>query len=179
MLSSQSTPDGRSPRLIADKLRVALSSPIRIRILMALEGECATLTDLTERISPDVSLKDIKYHVEILEAGGCLSVESVSREKGTAQDIYRAKPDVFLDPLYLDRATASEEQESLGLHWMEVFVDPVGGAQVLEILWSTRLQFLMAEEQSRARLRFSEDEELVPMVVGAVGFGLKNREVNS
>jgi hypothetical protein len=136
---------------------------------MALEKHGTTLAGLKDTIGGGVSLQEVKYHVSVLVRTECLKVERPSAESGTGEDVLRADPDVFLEPLYLERAAAFAEQESVSLNWMEISVGAIGREQIFDIIRTTRLEFLMVEEQSRSRRAITSDE-ITPIVVGAVAF---------
>lgn len=167
MISSLNPPEGNPPRLDPDKMRDALSSRVRTEILMILERHERTLEALQQDLSGGHSIEDLKYHVEILQAADLL--ESTTPEMSTDPVVYRLKRDVLLDPRFLSHQVAIEDQESPFCNWLELQVDEVGEAQLLEVMRAARLQFLMAEEQSQGRSEMS-DQKLRRVVVGVVGF---------
>ncbi len=152
-MGSVSTPgEGDSPEVVAGKLVHALSHPMRIRLLQLLEEEPASPWLLREQIDPEISLSGVAYHVGVLYDSGCLEQADVAPRPGAQERFFRAKPEVFLDPLYRAHAGLSEAEAALAAHWSGITVDRFGWDQVVDVLRSARLQLAAIEQQSKERL---------------------------
>lgn len=162
------TPTGRDPaRFAAGKVKEALSQQVRIEILMTLEKRGLTTAELAEQLPGEHSIKDLRYHLQVLDGVGCLELEQGKTQDGPG--VYRVKNDYLGGPLDLERPVAIEDQVELALNWREIEVDQVGEAQVAEILRNTRIEFLTVEEQTLARSRVSPSKPR-SIVVGVVAF---------
>lgn len=169
-MGSVSTPgEGDSPDVVAGKLVHALSHPMRIRLLQLLEEEPASPWMLRDQIDPEISLSGVSYHVGVLYDSGCLEQVDVAPRPGAHEGFYRAKPEVFLDPLYRAHAGLTGSEAALAANWSGITVDRFGWDQVVDVLRSARLQLAAIEEQSKERLA-TVGGEGTPLVVGVVAF---------
>jgi DNA-binding transcriptional ArsR family regulator len=169
-MASVSTPgEGDSPEVVAGKLVHALSHPLRIRLLQLLEEEPASPWMLRDQIDPEISLSGVSYHVGVLYDSGCLERAKVAPRPGADERFYRAKPEVFLDPLYRAHAGLAEPDDGLAANWSGITVDRFGWDQVVDVLRSARLQLAAIEEQSQERLT-TLGQEGTPLIVGVVAF---------
>lgn len=169
-MGSVSTPgEGDSPDVVAGKLVHALSHPMRIRLLQLLEEEPASPWMLREEIDPEISLSGVAYHVGVLYDSGCLEQADVAPRPGAFERFFRAKPEVFLDPLYRAHAGINESEAALTANWSGITVDHFGWDQVVDVLRSARLQLAAIEEQSKERLSTLGGDG-TPLIVGVVAF---------
>jgi DNA-binding transcriptional ArsR family regulator len=162
-------PDERAPRLEAKGMKEALSHWARVEILMVLDKQAVSVEELTEAIASNLSIDDVKYHLGVLDEAGCLEVTQGNPSTGTTRVVYRIKRDVLLDPFLLERPFTTDGPPDLIYNWLEIDVDEIGKAQLLEVLSNARHSVLMVEEQSVGR-RGMTGENLTPVVVGIVGF---------
>jgi DNA-binding transcriptional ArsR family regulator len=169
-MGSVSTPgEGDSPEVVAGKLVHALSHPLRIRLLQLLEEEPASPWMLREQIDPEISLSGVSYHVGVLYDSGCLEQAEVAPRPGADERFYRAKPDVFLEPLYRAHAGLTDPGDAMSANWSGITVDRFGWDQVVDVLRGARLQLAAIEEQSKERLT-TLGEDGTPLIVGVVAF---------
>jgi hypothetical protein len=153
---------------IPRKRRAALSSAVRIRLLLTLEGRSSTLQELSRLVGMEESVASLNYHLGVL-----IDAELVWKVEGRDEDLpplYRAAPDLCLQPENSSRPVAIEEQPSLAENWLEILTDERGEEHLLDILRLARLSFLMVEEESLARARRDSEIQVRPVVAGAVAF---------
>ena len=93
---------GASSNVTAGKLAHVLSHPQRVELLRLLEGQEASPPMLLEQIGSAATLGVISYHVAVLREYGCLELVRTVPRGGASEFFYRAKPEVLLDPLYLE-----------------------------------------------------------------------------
>jgi DNA-binding transcriptional ArsR family regulator len=178
-MASVSTPgEGGNPEVVADKLVRALSHPLRIRLLQLLEEVPASSVLLRERIGAEVSLSCLSYHVGVLYDSGCLDLVRTVPRHGSDERFYRAKPDVFLEPLYRANAGLTEPRGAMNANWSTITVDRFGWDQVVDVLRGTRMQLAAIEEQCRGRLEMMT-EEGTALVVGVVALEVDSEEDRS
>lgn len=70
------------------QLLTALGSPMRRRILRAMEGEATSPGKLSERMK--VPLSTVSYHVRILERSGALKLVDEKAVRGAIEHFYRS-----------------------------------------------------------------------------------------
>jgi DNA-binding transcriptional ArsR family regulator len=152
----------------------ALSHPLRLRLLQLLEAETGSASTLREAVRGDVSLSSVSYHVSVLFDCGCLELVRTDSRQSREESFYRAKPGVFVEPLYKALAGMVPSDEELGANWSTVVVDEFGRDQVVEVMRSARAQIAAIAEQSRSRLRMVA-EDGTSLVVGVVALETEKR----
>jgi DNA-binding transcriptional ArsR family regulator len=157
----------------ADLLIQALSHSRRLELLALLERQDATASMLRSWVD-DLELNTVVYHLTVLLEAGCVELVETRPVDGTFERVYRARPDLFLDPLYRSHAGLAEVEEESVLNWTGIKVDEVGWDQVVDLLQAARSQLLAVEEQSRQRLSLL-DEEGITLTVGVAALRPQGR----
>jgi DNA-binding transcriptional ArsR family regulator len=98
---------GAPSTLSAAKLAHVLSHPRRVELLALLEKREASSPMLLDQVDAEVSLNVISYHLAVLDDYGCLELVRTVPKGGANEYFYRAKPDLLLDPLYLEMRSAA------------------------------------------------------------------------
>lgn len=182
---------------IDQELVKALSHPIRVSILEALQGRLASPSELSEEL--DQSLGVVSYHANTLVECGCLELVHTKQRRGALEHFFGLTPRSFighqdwrLTPLPLRSGVTSaavqtfveqaaeaieagtiDSREDTTLNWMPITVDEEGWREVAEIMDKTLEQLVGIHERSSKRLA---GEEGIPMIVGLAGFEASRRE---
>jgi DNA-binding transcriptional ArsR family regulator len=152
----------------------ALSHPLRLQLLQLLEDEPGSAVTLREVALGDVSLSSVSYHVGVLFDCGCLELVRTVSHRGREESFYRAKPEVFIDPLYKAMAGVGVAEDEIAANWSTINVDRFGWDQIVEVMRSARLQIQAIAEQSEARLEMV-DQDGTSLVVGVVALEAETR----
>jgi DNA-binding transcriptional ArsR family regulator len=176
---------------IDQQLVKALSHPIRVQILEALEGRTASPAELAREM--DRGLGVISYHIHALDDCGCLELVRTKPRRGAVEHFFTAKPRSFIGhqdwrraPLavrggitaaafesFAERAAAAVEagtidaREDTTLSWMPMAVDDIGWTEIAEIMDRTLKLLMAVHAKSSSRLRGTDG---IPVIVGLAGF---------
>lgn len=179
--------DGR----IDQELVKALSHPIRVEILEALQGRVASPTELSQEI--DESLGVISYHAKTLVKCGCLELVHTEPRRGAVEHFFGLAPrssighqDWRRAPLavragitaaalgtFIETAAKALEEGTIDrrdetvLTWMPLTVDEVGWREIAAIMEKSARLVAEAHERSSQRL---EGAEGLSVVVGLAAF---------
>ena len=156
--------DKRDSR-IDEELTKALSHPIRVEILEALQGRVASPTELSQDL--DESLKVISYHAKTLVQCGCLELVGIEPRRGSLEHLLGVV--ARSSGQELDPAVAAEP----GLSTAAFEVDEIGWGEIRMIV--DRASRLVAEAQARSRRRLGGAEGL-SIVVGLAAFEARRRQ---
>jgi DNA-binding transcriptional ArsR family regulator len=169
----------------------ALSHPIRVSILEALQGRVASPSELSKEMGE--SLGVVSYHTNTLVECGCLELVHTKPRRGALEHFFGVTPRSFIGhqdwrraPLslregitsaafqtFIDKASEAIEagtidsREDTTLNWMPMTVDAAGWREVAEIM-NDALKLLM-EVHSRSSGRLAGEEGL-PIIVGLAAF---------
>ncbi|HEX5527840.1 MAG TPA: winged helix-turn-helix domain-containing protein [Solirubrobacterales bacterium] len=155
--------DKRDSR-IDQELVKALSHPIRVEILEALQGRVASPSELSKDL--DESLKVISYHAKTLVKCGCLELVGREPRRGSIEHLFgvvtrssweRRDPSVAAEP---------------GLSSASFEVDEIGWSEIRQIM--DRASRLVAEAQARSLERLAGAEG-ISIVVGLAAFEARKR----
>jgi DNA-binding transcriptional ArsR family regulator len=175
----------------------ALSHPIRVSILEALQGRVASPSELAKEM--DESLGVVSYHTNTLVECGCLELVNTRPRRGALEHFFGVTPRSFIGhqdwrrapaslrggitsaafQTFLDKASEAIEagtidsREDTTLSWMPMSVDPAGWREVAELMEETLKQ--LAEIHSRSSERLA-GEEGMPIVVGLAAFEASRKE---
>jgi DNA-binding transcriptional ArsR family regulator len=176
---------------IDQELVRALSHPIRVSILEALQGRLASPSELAQEL--DQSLGVISYHANTLVECGCLGLVHTKQRRGALEHFFGLTPRSFIGhqdwrraPMPLRRGVTSaafgsfvekaaeaieagtiDARDDTTLSWMPITVDEAGWREVAEIMDSTLEQLSAIHRRSSKRLA---GEEGIPVIVGLAGF---------
>lgn len=182
--------DKRDAR-IDQELVKALSHPIRVEILEALQGRVASPTELSQEI--DESLGVISYHAKTLVKCGCLELVHTEPRRGAIEHFFGLAPrssighqdwrraplavrekitaaalETFIETAAkaLDDGTIDRRDETV-LTWMPLTVDEAGWSEIAKIMEKASRLVAKAHERSGKRL---EGAEGLSIVVGLAAF---------
>ena len=181
-------PDGET---IDQDLVRALSHPMRVQILEALQGRSASPTELARRFGE--SLGVVSYHANALLDVECIEQVRTQPKRGTIEHFYTARPRSFIGhqawrkaPLsvrggvtsealrtFVDKVSAAldadtiDSREDTTLNWMPITVDERGWRETAEILDRTLRELMEVAAQSRERLG---GEDGIPVVTALAAF---------
>jgi DNA-binding transcriptional ArsR family regulator len=182
---------------IDQELVRALSHPIRVNILEALQGRVASPSELSKEM--DESLGVISYHANTLVECGCLELVHTKPRRGALEHFFGVTPRSFIGhqdwrraprslrggitsaafQTFIDKASEAIEggtidsREDTTLSWMPMTVDGSGWTEVAEIMEETRKQLMDVHSSSSERLA---GEQGIPIVVGLAAFEAGRRE---
>lgn len=182
--------DKRDAR-IDQELVKALSHPIRVEILEALQGRVASPTELSQEI--DESLGVISYHAKTLVKCGCLELVHTEPRRGAIEHFFGLAPrssighqDWRRAPLAVrEKITAAaletfietaakaledgaiDRRDETVLTWMPLTVDEAGWSEIAKIMEKASRLVARAHERSGKRL---EGAEGLSIVVGLAAF---------
>ncbi len=169
----------------------ALSHPMRVRILEALQGRTASPTELAREFRE--SLGVVSYHANALLEVGCIEQVRTRPKRGTIEHFYSALPRSFIGdqdwrrvPLsvrggvtgealrtFVAKVSAAidadtiDSREDTTLNWMPMTVDERGWRETAEILDRARRELMGVAARSRERLGEADG---TPMVTGLAAF---------
>ncbi len=186
-------PDSNYPEreTIDQDLVRALSHPMRVRILEALQGRTASPTELAREFRE--SLGVVSYHANALLEVGCIEQVRTRPKRGTIEHFYSALPRSFIGdqdwrrvPLsvrggvtgealrtFVAKVSAAidadtiDSREDTTLNWMPMTVDERGWRETAEILDRARRELMGVAARSRERLGEADG---IPMVTGLAAF---------
>jgi DNA-binding transcriptional ArsR family regulator len=150
---------------IDQELVKALSHPIRVEILEALQGRAASPTELSQDL--DASLKVISYHAKTLIRCGCLELVGIEPRRGSLEHLFGVVARSSRERL--DPAVAAEP----GLTSAAFEVDEIGWSEIRTIV--DRASRLVAEAQARSLQRLAGAEG-ISIVVGLAAFEARKRQ---
>jgi DNA-binding transcriptional ArsR family regulator len=182
---------GSGGETIDQDLVRALSHPVRVRILEALQGRTASPTELARRFGQ--SLGVVSYHAGALVEVDCIEQVHTRPRRGTVEHFYTARPRSFIGHQDWRRAPRSvrggvtdealrtfvarvgaaidadtiDSREDTTLNWMPVTVDEQGWREVAEILDRALRELMEVAAASRGRLGA---EDGIPVVTGLAAF---------
>jgi DNA-binding transcriptional ArsR family regulator len=169
----------------------ALSHPMRVQILEALQGHSASPTELARQFRE--SLGVVSYHANALLDVGCIEQVRTRPKRGTIEHFYTARPRSFIGhqdwrkvPLSVRGGVTSEAlrtfvgkvgaaldadtidgRDDTTLNWMPITVDEQGWRETAEILDRALRELMEVAAQSRERLG---GEAGIPVVTGMAAF---------
>lgn len=185
--------DGR----IDQELVKALSHPIRVEILEALQGRVASPTELSQEMNE--SLGVISYHAKTLVKCGCLELVHTEPRRGAVEHFFGLAPrssighqdwrraplavraritaaalGTFIDAAAkaLEEGTIDRREETV-LTWMPLTVDEAGWREIAAIMEQAGRLVAEAHERSSGRL---EGTEGFWIVVGLAAFEAGKRQ---
>ena len=186
-------PESRAPDgdTIDQNLVRALSHPMRVRILEALQGRTASPTELARRFGE--SLGVVSYHANALLDVECIEQVGTRPKRGTIEHFYTARPRSFIGhqdwrkaPLSVRGGVTSEAlrtfvakvgaaldadtidpRDDTTLNWMPITVDEQGWRQTAEILDRALRELMEVAAASRERLGEADG---IPVVTGLAAF---------
>jgi DNA-binding transcriptional ArsR family regulator len=176
---------------IDQKLVKAVTHPIRVRILEALQGRTASPTELAREFKE--SLGVVAYHANALLAIDAIELVSTQPKRGTIEHFYSAAPRSFIGHQdwrkvpYSVRGGVTNEairtfvakvgaaidadtidsREDTTLNWMPMIVDEPGWREAAEILDRALQELQGVAAKSRERLGGADG---IPMVTGLAAF---------
>jgi DNA-binding transcriptional ArsR family regulator len=153
-------PDNR----IEEKLIKALSHPIRVEILEALQGRAASSLELSQDL--DASLQVISYHAKTLVKCGCVELIHSEPRQGSREHFFRVVA------RSLKRPQPSTVTTEPGINSAAFEVDARGWSEIRKIM--DRASRLVAEAQARSIQRLAGAEGL-SIVVGLAAFEAQKR----
>lgn len=142
----------------------ALSHPIRVEILEALQGRVATPSELSKDL--DASLKVISYHAKTLVGCGCLELVQTDPRRGSVEHrfgVVARSPKERLNPTVAAKP---------GISSAAFEVDEIGWSEIRKIM--DRASRLVAEAQARSLQRLAGAEGL-SIVIGLAAFESRGR----
>ena len=157
--------DKRDSR-IDEELVKALSHPIRMEILEALQGRIASPGELSQEI--DESLGVISYHAKALVKCGCLELVHSEPRRGAIEPFFGLVARSTGGALNQSQPWAAEP----GISSAAFEVDETGWCEVREIM--DRASRLVAEAQARSAARLAGAAG-TPIVVGLAAFEARKR----
>jgi DNA-binding transcriptional ArsR family regulator len=189
-------PEKNAARIDQELVR-ALSHPIRVSILEALQGRVASPSELSKEMSE--SLGVVSYHTNLLVECGCLELVHTKPRRGALEHFFSVTPRSFIGhqdwrraPLslrsgvtsaafqtFIEKASEAIEagtidsREDTTLNWMPMTVDSEGWNEVAEIMEETLNRLMTVHSRSSERL---EGAEGIPIIVGLAGFEAPRRE---
>ncbi len=181
--------DGRET--IDQRLVSALSHPMRVRILEALQGRSASPTELAKKFKE--SLGVASYHANALLDLGCIEQVRTQPKRVTIEHFYTAVPRSFIGhqdwrkaPLSVRGGVTNEALRTFAgkigaaidadtidsrhdttLNWMPMTVDDEGWRKTAEILDRALQELQVVATESRERLG---EEDGIPVVTGLAAF---------
>jgi len=182
---------------IDQELVKALSHPIRVSILEALQGRVASPSELSKEMGE--SLGVISYHTNTLVECGCIELVHTKPRRGALEHFFGVTPRSFIGhqdwrraprslrggvtsaafQTFIDKASAAIEagtidsREDTTLNWMPMTVDAAGWREVAEVMEETRERLMEIHSRSSERLA---GEEGMPIIVGLAGFEASRAE---
>jgi DNA-binding transcriptional ArsR family regulator len=185
--------ESRAPHgeAIDQNLVRALSHPMRVQILEALQGRSASPTELAKKFRE--SLGVVSYHANALLDVGCIEQVRTQPKRGTIEHFYTARPRSFIGhqdwrraPLsvrggvtaealrtFVDKVGAAldadtiDSREDTTLNWMPMTVDEQGWREAAEILDRALRELMQVAAGSRERLGGKDG---IPVVTGLAAF---------
>jgi DNA-binding transcriptional ArsR family regulator len=178
----------------------ALSHPIRVNILEALQGRTASPSELAKEM--DESLGVVSYHTNTLVECGCLELVNTKPRRGALEHFFSVTPRSFIGhqdwrraprslrggitsaafQTFIDKASEAIEagtidsRDDTTLSWMPMTVDADGWREVAEIMEETRKRLGAVHSRSSKRLAGKEG---IPIIVGLAAFEASRREAAS
>lgn len=175
----------------------ALSHPIRVSILEALQGRVASPSELAKEM--DESLGVVSYHTNTLVECGCLELVHTKPRRGALEHFFGVTPRSFIGhqdwrrapaslrggitsaafQTFLDKASEAIEagtidsRDDTTLNWMPMSVDADGWREVAKVMEETLKQLVAIHSRSSKRLA---GEEGMPIVVGLAAFEASRKE---
>jgi DNA-binding transcriptional ArsR family regulator len=169
----------------------ALSHPIRVNILEALQGRVASPSELSKEMGE--SLGVVSYHTNTLVECGCLELVHTKPRRGALEHFFGVTPRSFIGhqdwrraprslrggitsaafQTFIDRASDAIEagtidsRDDTTLSWMPMTVDANGWREVAELMEATQKQLAAIHERSTKRL---DGEEGIPIIAGLAAF---------
>jgi DNA-binding transcriptional ArsR family regulator len=169
----------------------ALSHPMRVLILEALQGRTASPTELARRFGE--SLGVVSYHANALLDVDCIEQVHTRPKRGTIEHFYTARPRSFIGHQDWRRAPRSvrggvtsealrtfvakvgaaldadtiDSREDTTLNWMPITVDEQGWRETAEILDRALRELMEVAAASRERLG---GEDGIPVITGLAAF---------
>jgi DNA-binding transcriptional ArsR family regulator len=144
------------------ELAKALSHPIRVEILEALQGRVASAGELSQEM--DQSLGVISYHAKTLVNCGCLELVQSKPARGSLEHFFGLALRSALGPQI---PTASK-----GMAGATVEVDEVGWREIREIMEQASRSVAEAQARSAERLAGAKG---VSIIVGLAAFEARKR----
>lgn len=155
--------DKRDSRSDQELVR-ALSHPIRVEILEALQGRVASPNELSKDL--DESLKVISYHAKTLVKCGCLELVHSEPRRGVAEQFFSVV--ARSSPGWRSQAAA----KGSGLSSAACEVDDRGWQEIRKIV--DKASRLVAEAQARSLKRLAGAEG-ISIIVGLAAFEARKR----
>jgi DNA-binding transcriptional ArsR family regulator len=175
----------------------ALSHPIRVNILEALQGRVGSPSELAKEM--EESLGVISYHTNTLVECGCLELVHTKPRRGALEHFFGVTPRSFIGhqdwrrapaslrggitsaafQTFIDKASEAIEagtidsRDDTTLSWMPMTVDAEGWREVAKIMEETLEQLVAVHSRSSERLG---GEEGMPIVVGLAAFEASRKE---
>ena len=176
---------------IDQELVKALSHPVRVEILEALQGRVASPTELSQEM--DESLGVISYHAKTLVKCGCLELVHTEPRRGAVEHFFglaprssighqdwrraplavREKITVAALTTFIETATNALEDGTIDrrdetvLTWMPLTVDEAGWREITTIMEKAAQLVAEAHQRSGERLKGAEG---LSIVVGLAAF---------
>lgn len=149
---------------IDQELVKALSHPIRVEILEALQGRVASPTELSKDL--DESLKVISYHAKTLVRCGCLELVDSNPRRGAIEQFFGV----------VARSSTGQQGPNVaaqpGVSSAAFEVDEIGWSEICRIV--DRASRLVAEAQARSIQRLAGAKG-ISIVVGLAAFESRKR----
>jgi Helix-turn-helix domain len=175
----------------------ALSHPIRVNILEALQGRVASPSELSKEM--DESLGVVSYHTNALVECGCLELVHTKPRRGALEHFFGVTPRSFIGhqdwrraPLSLRGGVTSEafrtflekaseaidsgtidSREDTTLSWMPITADEAGWGEIAAIMEETQKRLMAVHSRSSKRLAGADG---IPVIVGLAGFEAGRRD---
>lgn len=183
-------PKNNAARIDHELVR-ALSHPIRVSILEALQGRVASPSELSKEMGE--SLGVVSYHTNTLVECGCLELVHTKPRRGALEHFFGVTPRSFIGhqdwrraprslrggitsaafQTFIDKASEAIEagtidsRDDTTLSWMPMTVDATGWGEIAEIMAATQKQLAAIHQRSSKRL---DGEEGIPVVAGLAAF---------
>ena len=190
MVPAEETAGGRpSPPDDWDtRLAKALAHPLRVKILELLNRRVGSPRDIADELG--AKLGDVGYHTRMLRDYGVVELVETRRRRGAVQHFYRATTRAVLDdeqwaqlPLAARRgfvgvalqqiaehlvaatATGGFDRDDMHVSWTRFDLDPLGFAELADLLVDTVERTLQIQAESLERLKGSDAETVTSELV--------------
>lgn len=157
--------DKKGPR-IDQELVKALSHPIRLEILAALQNRIASSNELSREMNQSLGI--ISYHAKTLVKCGCLELLHTEPNRGAIEHYFGV---ASRSPLPHRNRTTSPPSEP-GVKSIALEVDEAGRQEIADILDRASRLVEVARERSVQRLNGAEG---IPIVVGLAALETEKR----
>lgn len=174
---------------IDQRLVKALAHPLRVEILMILNEQMASPSELSKEL--EEGLSQVSYHVKVLKDFGCIELVDTEPRRGAVEHYYRANTRAFLSDtdyqflpdsmkpgataavlrMMMDDVVGAMEggtftgREDMHLSWTPGVVDEQGWSETVDLINETLDRAVAIQGKSASRLAKSGEEGIPATVV--------------